>query len=384
MKNEDYEVIFSLWDYKKHSNVEELKELLKDYHETRNLQGAVLIGEIPYAKGQINGDSGPIETYLMDLYSANFIKNNEGIITNFQGHIYMDIWVSRIYDLYNQFMYQPLFPNESEADLINRYFEKNHLYRTCQSPVPDLKLRFSGKSETLDWVLSFLQEVRQYASSNEHGYDYISTSGSADEYLNFIGTNIAQYLVLRSHSAQTRHDFENNEYLASSDIANANIKQPFVLLEACSASDFSCPGFLGNTYLFGQNSEALVIAGLTIPGSMYLADPSIRSTGEAFGVNFLNHIQNHDIFKKGIHLLGQICVVPAIAGTILFFNPEHYSTGAAAYQIMKQQGIVALFDLVNNYFGLLDSNQVGYTLLGDPTLKPYVDMAWCPEYQESK
>lgn len=57
----------------------------------------------------MNGYSGPIETYLMDLYSANFIKNDEGTITSFQGHIYMDIWVSRI-SAQNRKL---LFPNES-------------------------------------------------------------------------------------------------------------------------------------------------------------------------------------------------------------------------------------------------------------------------------
>ncbi len=374
LKNEDYEVIFLLWDYKQHPNVEELKELLKGYHETQNLQGAVLIGKIPYAEGKMNGGSGPVETYLMDLYSANFIKNDEGIITNFQGHIYMDIWVSRICAQDNR----QLFPNESEADLINRYFEKNHLYRTCQSPVPDLKLKFSANTEIADWLYDPVYMIIEYVNSNEHGYDYISTSGSAYEYLEFISANVAQYLVLKAHSEKTKHHFAEDgrvsyglKELSSGSVLR--VKQPFVFLEACSASDFSHRNSLGKAYLFGENSDVLVIAGLTVPGNMIVGNSAVHSTGEAFGVNFLNHIQQHDVgswFARSF--VGPMSVM------LLPFISEDIGT------VMTSQCIGILVNLASNYFGLFDNNQVGYTLLGDPTLKPYVDMDWCPEYRETK
>ncbi len=379
LKNEDYEVIFSLWDYKKHPNVDELKELLKGYHETQNLQGAVLIGKIPYAQGQMNGESGPIETYLMDLHSANFIKNDEGIITNFQRHIYMDIWVSRIWVQNNESEAEYLFPDESEADLINRYFEKNHLYRTCQSPVSDLKLKFSAFSKPTDLFTYFMRTIVQHMNSNEHGYDYVSTSGSVDKYLDFINTNIAQYLTLNSHSWKSFHAFEDGDYITSYRLKNVNIKQPFVILEACSASDFSHPRSLGNAYLFGQNSDVLVIAGHTVPGNIAMGASSVHSTGEAFGINFLNHIQGHNLIGQGAHFLMEPVIV---AITILSFNLED-SMETKILELMKLQSISVLLNLVGNHFGLADSQQVGYTLLGDPTLQPYIDMDWCPEYQES-
>jgi len=375
-----------LWDYKQHPNVEELKELLKGYHETQNLQGAVLIGKIPYAEGKMNGGSGPVETYLMDLYSAEFIKNDEGIITNFKGHIHMDIWVSRIFAHPERFN-QNLFPGESEVDLMNRYFEKNHFYRTCQSPVPDTELKFLTNSELTDWVSNFIVEVMSYTNPNRYKRDYMSGSGSAVEYLDFIKSNPAQYLKFSAHSSEkVLHDFGSESYLLSTHIANASIRQPFILLEACLASDFVHPNSLGKAYLFGKNSEALVIAGLTLTGNMMLGIANVHSTGDAFGVNFLNYIQQDDITEQVFHSLEPVLALYFLLDELQSLVSEwsvFYSENMMN-SIMIFRSAVVLIDYVVKYFGLIDDRQVGYILLGDPTLKPYVDMAWCSEYRESK
>lgn len=375
LKNEDYQVIFSLWDYKVHPDVDELKSLLKDYHETKNLQGAVLIGEIPYVLGEFHGDKGPIETYLMDLHNTNFIKTNDGIITDFEGPLNFDIWVSRISSKTTVLF----FEKESEADLINRYFEKNHLYRTCQSPVPDLKLGFFANLDLIDLFPYYFSTAMQYTDSINNNYDYLSLTGNSDEYLDFIKKHLAQYLVLRSHSVKMNHGFKGNDYLWGLELENAVIKQPFAILEACSASDFSNSESVAKAYLFGKNSDVLVIAGLTVPGNI-LSHPSIHSNGETFGSNYLNFLQGYNGAERMLSLFFPHCQLLAFLGFKKILND--FNDASLVYS-MASEIIPVLVNYLSNTFGLLDWGIIGYTLLGDPTLKPYIDMDWCPEYQES-
>lgn len=180
------------------------------------------------------------------------------------------------------------------------------------------------------------------------------------------------------------HAFEEKSLLRSSDIAKATIKQPFMLLEVCSASDFSYRNSLGSAYLFGQNSDVLVISGLTTKGSMYVSNPSIHSTGEAFGNNFLNHIQDHDIVKKASHRTLEPIAAFRYLLYMLYHGPIQQSPEKIIAEVIWYQGMFALVNFMVNYYGPLDFAQVGHTLLGDPTLKPYIDMDWCPEYGETK
>lgn len=357
LKNEGHEVFFSEWDYNAHPDVEELKTLLQNYHQNQNLQGAVLIGKIPYAQGNIQtvSSEGPIETYLMDLNNAHFIKNAFGKIKTATRNLHLDIWVSRIWAPKDGI----LFSGMSEADLLQKYFEKNHLYRTCSSPVLDYKIRF----EANDDMFNKYAKGSEYLNSWINFYQYLSESGYPQEYLKFVRENPAQYLYLVSHSESNYHTFTfsgKEVRLGSKDIiAKAHIQQPFLLLDACSACKFSDSRSLGNAYLFDVKSKALVIGGLTVPGNA-LYSHFISSNGNIFGNNFINAVNNKEFI-----------IVSATK-----WMAEKFVTSNMVDDLFKK----AAEQLEEVLYNL----SIGLTLLGDPTLKAYIDMDWCPEYDSQK
>ncbi len=362
LKNEGYEAVFSEWNYKEHPDAEELRNTLKAYHENNQIQGAVLIGELPYIQRKdINNNKGPIDIYLMDFNNDHFIKENDGDI-KIPNSIHADIWVSRIWAPKDK----GLFEGISEAKLIKNYFKKNHAYRTCQSPVPDLKIRFEA-GEMPNWFFRTAEYLKTWIDF----YQQLSKAGYSEEYLKFVRENPAQFLYLQSHSTSQFHNFKhfdrNIEFLSSKEIVSkAKNQQPFLLLNACSACNFLDSYSLGNAYLFDINSKTLVIAGLSVLDGSLLDIAYLYSNGDNFGNNVLPSIGKFGIFRYIEPLFVAISFTP-LATHILDKHATIY--------------IVIVFEFLKYYYEYTFGwRSFGNVLLGDPTLKSYVDMAWCPEY----
>lgn len=362
LENEGYGKVFLVeWDNEVHPDVEELKTMLKSYHQDFEIQGAVLIGELPYAQGKVvmsdapMPTEGPIETYLMDLKSTNFIKDANGNITTHKGNIHLDIWVSRIWAPKDG----KLFSGVSEIDLLKDYFEKNHLYRTCELPVSDLKIKFYAEDK-VD-ILTNIFSILEYFNSWKNFYYYLSESGCPSEYLEFVRNNPAQYLCQHAHSDIKSHSFKDDTYsLNSTDMISAQIKQIFIFLNACSACRFTDSQSLSHSYLFGPHSSALVIAGLAIPGNIMNVQFT-HSKNNNFGKTVLSHYNGH---------IGHITY--AFFSGLIVSIYENIDVNEKTKKAIDE-ALILLFDK-------LDKISIGFTLLGDPTLKPYVSMDWCPDY----
>ncbi len=345
LKNEGHEeVLLFEWDYA-NKNVEELKALLSSYYEQVKIQGAVLIGRLPYAWGIFKlkdteiYSEGPIDTYLMCLNSDSFIRDDKGRIIGHEGKKNPDIWVSRIWAPENP----NLFLGMSEIDLIKNYFEKNHLYRTCQIPVSDLKYKYHSlgmaehEHDTIEKILC-------------NGYEYLLFEGYVNGYLELLNKDDSQYLFLQAHGFNTMHVFCENKddtkhQLHNHEIMQVPIKQPFLLLNSCNVCQYTHKESLGSVYLFGPHSSSLVIAGLSVFGNI-LDIQFMHSNGKNFGNNILSYFNVFNLPPLDSYF-------PGYNGQIL--SDESRSTDSG------------------------DLN-LGFTLLGDPTLKAYVDMKECLPY----
>lgn len=378
LHNENNDVIFRLWDINEQPNVEDLREYLKEIYVQHNIQGAILVGEIPYAQASLpyvdprpndQHREGPLEEYLMDLSSVHFVKNDDNVIINMKGYLHYDIWVSRIWP--NAYIF--MGPNRKTQEfkwpehvLINRYFQKNHKYRTCQSPVPNLEISFDADNYTnrkavwagdfmMYYLNAFIHAIAEYKLENEDLQLFkeilplkLYKSGGKKEYLKFIKENPAQLLRLYSHSSPFTHSFKPRDLfkmlmdqdqelkenlLAIELFFKGKIKQPFIALNACSACDFSFNDSLGTVYLFSPKSSALLISGLTLPG----------------------------------------------------FNAFHRISSRKFVSSSSDLNIMTDFTELNEMntpamsFGRVSG---GLTFLGDPTLIAYKDMDWCIEDEE--
>lgn len=382
LHNEGHEVIFRLWDMDEQPSVEELREYLKENYEQNNIQGAVLIGEIPYAKCKLPAWlmmptlEGPLEEYLMDLSSANFVKSDSNEIINIGGSIQYNIWVSRIWpntSVSKNTYAKPALFKKSEAELINAYFKKNHEYRTCQSPQPDMRIVFDSMNELTNYLsLRF----PRYVHSWMEWYDYLYKEGSADEFRDFIQENSAQTLTLISHSNPSIHTFrtaKGETLLTPHHIAKMTITQPFVVLIACSASDFSFEDSLGSAYLFSENSSALVIAGKSIPANASITK-MLGNTEDNFGNAYIN---SDDPRKKIVIALQGMLETRTLLNNLAEHN-YYELTKTAAYLAIQN----AVIQTVYNY--IINPLAKGQNFLGDPTLMAYKDMEWCFEADETE
>lgn len=134
-------------------------------------------------------------------------------------------------------------------------------------------------------------------------------------------------------------------------------------MNACSACNFLDSYSLGNAYLFDINSKTLVIAGLTIPDSSLLDIAYLHSNGDSFGNNVLPSIGKFKIFRY-------------IEPLFVFLS---FTTGILNKNYSIE--IVIMFEFLKYYYEYIFGwKSFGTVLLGDPTLKSYVDMEWCPEY----
>jgi len=129
LQTEGYKTVLHIMDSEESPS--NLRNFLKQKWEANNnLEGALLVGDLPIVWFEINKDIGgyyskfPIDLYFMDLNGSWNDSDEDGIYDehlNGEGDTYPEIWIGRL-------TASPLDGDESE--LINNYFQKNHAYRT--------------------------------------------------------------------------------------------------------------------------------------------------------------------------------------------------------------------------------------------------------------
>lgn len=260
----------------------------------RGMQGAVLVGNIPYARYEIANDfyeygycNFPIDLYYMDIDGTWLDKNMNVIFddhTAGSGDIQADIWVGRIYAS------SVTIPGQTETSLVQNYLDRNHAYRMGNISLlnrslvyvdddwnpyadewsGDVGLRYSNRTLVKD-----LETTRcsDYGTRFDDNYDWIA---------------------LFSHSAWYLHQMKYNngnsyDYMYNTEISSANPVAHFYNLFCCSGANYSNSGnngYLAGHYVFSQNG--LGALGSTKTGSMlnfadfYTPLGNGNTLGEAF------------------------------------------------------------------------------------------------------
>ena len=261
----------------------------------RGMQGAVLVGNIPYARYEIANDfyeygycNFPIDLYYMDLDG----KWTDGSPLNgiFDGHsagsgdIQADIWVGRIYAS------SVTIPGQTETSLVQNYLDRNHAYRMGNISLLNRSLVYVDD----DW--------EPYADewSGDVGLRYsdrttvkdIETTTCTDYKTRF--DDNYDWIALFSHSADYYHAMKYSggsswDYCMNYEISSANPVAHFYNLFCCHGGNYSYSadqGYLAGHYVFSQNGLGAI--GSTKTGSMlnfadfYTPLGSGNTLGEAF------------------------------------------------------------------------------------------------------
>lgn len=255
----------------------DLRTQLIFYYQLENISGVILIGYLPYASFEMfedfnnNGIWDPDEnwvTFPCDLYFADLDGfwidgDNNGVFDIHSGNMQPELFIGRIRaDNLN------LLPH-SAAELINSYFERNHLYRRGQISFPSNALAYIDD----DW--SYWGD--EYTSALQLLYDDVTlineiNSTYAADYHDIQLQAEYEFIQVHVHSGPDAHHFYENNGSTTNLVTNSQIafSQPnalFYNLFACSNSRFTTPNNMGAVYIFG-NESCLATIGATKTGSM--------------------------------------------------------------------------------------------------------------------
>ncbi len=280
--------------------------LLRNHLAGQNqLVGAMLVGELPVAWYELDGEEFPLDIYYMDLDGTWTDADGDGLYDGHSGNLALEIWVGRLYA-------RPLTWDD-EVRLVRRYFAKNHAYRTGQLALPDRALAYVDD----DWS-GFgdcqLSQLYPTVTTVTQG----NTTRASD-----YRTRLAQgyeWIQVCSHSSPWGHTFRadggyrgtvfNTEIYAMRPAAH------FYNLFACSGTRYVEENYSAGWDIF-QDDYGLAAVGSSKTGSMigYFQDfyrPMGRdsSIGDAFRAWYNLHGEYSRFWHYGLNIVGDPSLKP--------------------------------------------------------------------------
>jgi hypothetical protein len=252
--------------------------------------GAVIIGDWPVPWYEMDDDfvnqhaEFPCDLYYMDLDGTWDDGDADDLFdshTAGSGDVGPEIWVGRL-------TFSPLtHTGETETELLNAYFDKNHRYRTGQLCQNEEALAYNDD----DWYESAdtcgeLDLCLTYGSGNVTFVTDPETTTVADYKTRFVQNR--EFLHVMSHGSPSGHGFYENsnadfEWVLVPDVIALDPQASFYNLYVCSGCRYVETDYVGGWYI--NRSFGLVAVGSTKTGGMY-GYPSFyapMSTGELIG-----------------------------------------------------------------------------------------------------
>jgi|GEM_PF-1011232 len=265
----------------------ELRSFLRDLHED-GMDGAVLIGDLPTAWFETvcwdppEDEQFPCDLYYMDLDGTWTDNDSDGLYDLHRDEINPEIWFGRL-------TASPLtMTGKTEAELLQHYFFKNHLYRTGSLPVNDQALVYVDDdwSEGSWWESEIVGAV--YPDRLLVADDTVTVAADYAARL----TQYYELIEIWVHSDPMTHHFKIppgvwHTTLGVGEMVSIDPPGVFYNLFACSNARYVEDNYMAGWYIF-HPSGGLAAVGSTKTGSMlffdYFMNPiaSGRTYGEAF------------------------------------------------------------------------------------------------------
>lgn len=282
--------------------VDDLRGLLFAQVDLDGIEGALLIGDLPYARFEQEGlpaddRSFPTDIYLQDG-DAVWIDTNYNGVDDYHTPLELDIYTSRLIGTVEQ---------------LRRYFERVHRYRREGSLLEPTALIFIDN----DWAdmdtSDFLQLNRLYSV-----IDVVQApdeSSSKNYFAKLTGDGV-EFVFQKFHTGPRVLMFDDLDDEGQPVINKLPIelvpalKVSFLNLTNCEAARFSTPGdSLGQVYTVGTD-YGLAIIGSTKVGGMIDSDlfhsklADGMRWGEAYQAWFNEEGKSSDKWHMGILLMG--------------------------------------------------------------------------------
>jgi hypothetical protein len=280
----------------------QMRDSLIRHYIHDNLEGAILIGDLPVAWYEFRNDwqegytSFPIDLYFMDMDGKWFDtakagswygKAQAGVFDGLDVNGSVEIWISRI-------MASTMQGNE--AEIVNAYFNRAHNRMMGNDSLPSRGLLFKYEWLSEDSRMEMLYPPERLKTYNNR------PDNSKEDWMREI-RNGYEYVRIVEHGSPNCNSFSDvgffyQEYdnMARSSEGASNVR--FYNLFSCDNSRYTQPN-IGTYYALGQNG--LISVGPTKIGGMI--DCSIfhksLANNESFGDAFKNWF-NEYVFMNNI------------------------------------------------------------------------------------
>ena len=258
----------------------DIKNLILSYQ--KNLNGAVLIGDIPFAYFEIADDhkkygyrKWPCDLYYMDLNGTWDDTDGNDIFDTHTGDILPEIFVGRIST-------KNMGTLVTEIDGMNRYLDKNHDFWHGNTTI-NYKSGLSYVDK--DWAsLSHHMHDIQYLYGN-HNYEtkcYGDSNFGRTEYLSCLINDNYEFIQLSCHASPTYLAMSGGS-IWSNEIYNNGADAIGYNLFCCSACNWTGSannGFLAGAHIYNAKQKSLVVVGSTKTGSMLDFDYFYKPLGQ--------------------------------------------------------------------------------------------------------
>lgn len=280
---------------------------------SQGLTGALFVGNIPEVWYEVNDSRFPTDMYYADLDGSWKDLDGNGVYDEHGGDIIPEIWVGRL---------KPPRLGSEETRLLINYFHKNHLYRNGFRILPWWRTLIYIDDDGVNWADDAKTSVSQ-VSTDVTLITEPEITNAEDFKTRLKDASGFQWLYLMSHGSYDYHNFEVNGKLCGGTVfsweyQNIDPRILFYLFFTCSAARYTEKDYLAGTAVFADTYGLLAIG----------------CTDIMFSVSF----------RKFFAVLS-----------------EGNSIGVAFQKWFQDQGVN--LDPLISY---------GLTIIGDPTLKPYV------------
>jgi len=357
-----------------------------------NLQGCLLVGDIPGPLFEIGVQQFPIDLYYMDLDGMWADSDDDMIFDGHFGDVAPEIWTGRL-----------KVPDSAgdEASLINNYFDKNHRYKIGTLTLPWwrslLYIDDTGtNTNTVDEAKSSLSKIYSDITFVKDR----ATTNSTD-YKNRLRDPLGyQWIYLMCHGTHNNHTFmvppdelETSEgswfqwdgTVYSSDYRSINPRIFFYHFVVCSAAKYSEAEYLAGSAVFESDYSLLAVGSTetisTLPVSDFYASLSEgKCIGEAFH-EWSVQLHERSGFLQcqfyGLTLIGdptlrlhhEVRDVAVTDLTVSLINMSGEETVTVEVAVENQGDFNETFDVAIYYdFKNLDSTDVTLTAGGEATL----------------
>jgi hypothetical protein len=347
---------------------EDLKQVINEYYLQDNIEGVMLIGDLPSAWYEMNEEfridgrwqrefvEFPIDHFYTDLDGQWIDSDDNEIYDKHTGNMEPEIWLGRI-KADNLNIY-----DSDEAEIINSYFAKNHLYRKGLVSHNQKALAYIDD----DWAGSGLQ-IQSYLQNMYEEVELVNEPEitTAELYKQKLVADY-EYIQVNVHSNPTMHFFDDT--VTNQEIINLNPTAYFYNLFCCSNCHFEESNNMGSLYFLG-NDHGLGVVGSTKSGSMlffndYYYPLSQGSTfGEAFQIWWSDNVDTatgNEVWERswfyGMVYLGDATLKPFMQQETTLvvdadFNGDETGTFLNPYNSISEA---------------IDQATDGYTILVEP------------------